>query len=108
MKRLYLGAALLGAVVPYLFYFRHLAASGSSLTAFAAAVSANPAASGFTADLLIASLVFWAFMWHRHRLSHGPHPLGFMALNLLVGLACALPAYLYAMEFGRRPRAGRA
>ena len=104
MKNLYLAAAIIGAVIPYLFFFQHIGSAGLSLPAFVAAVFANPAASGFTADLLISSFVFWAFMYHRNRFSHGPNPLGFIALNLFIGLSCALPAYLYAMELGRQPR----
>ncbi len=98
MKALYLVAALLGAIVPYVFFFQHIEANGVGLLAFVAAVFATPAASGFTADLLLSSVVFWAFMFHRNRFSHGPSPLGFIALNLLIGLSCALPAYLYAQE----------
>ena len=104
MKALYLAAAIVGAIVPYLFFFQHAGASGFSLGGFLAAVFVNPAATGIAADLSIASVVFWIFMVHRHRLSHGPNPWGFVALNALIGLACALPAYLYAMEIGRRPR----
>ena len=105
MKNLYLAAAIVGAVIPYLFFFQHIGSVGLSLPAFVAAVFANPAASGFAADLLLSSFVFWAFMYHRNRFSHGPNPIGFIALNLLIGLSCALPAYLYAMELGRQPPA---
>ncbi len=104
MKALYLAAAVVGAIVPYIFFFEHFGMSGVGLPAFVAAVFANPAASGFTSDLLISSFVFWAFMFHRNRFAHGPSPVGFIALNLLIGLSCALPAYLYAMEAQRQPR----
>ena len=104
MKGLYLGAAILGAVVPYFFFFQHIGESGMSLPAFMAAVFANPAASGFTADLLLSSFVFWAFMFHRNRYAHGPSPIGFILLNLFIGLSCALPAYLFAMEVRRSGR----
>lgn len=102
MKSLYLVAAVLGAIVPYVFFFQHIGTNGWDLSSFVAAVFANPAASGFTSDLLISSFIFWAFMFHRNRFSHGPGPLGFIALNLLIGLSCALPAYLYAQERQRK------
>ena len=101
MKTLYLVAAVIGAIVPYIFFFQHIGSVGLGLPTFVAAVFANPAASGFTADLLLSSFVFWAFMFHRNRFSHGPNPAGFIVLNLLIGLSCALPAYLYAQERGR-------
>lgn len=105
MKALYLAAAVVGAIVPYIFFFQHIGSSGFGLAAFVSAVFANPAASGFAADLLLSSFLFWVFMFHRNRFSHGPNPYGFIALNLLIGLSCALPAYLYAQELGR-PRSG--
>jgi hypothetical protein len=98
MKSLYLAAAILGAIVPYVFFIQHFGLHGLGLFAFVSAIFATPAASGFTSDLLISSFVFWAFMFHRSRFSQGPSPAVFIALNLLIGLSCALPAYLYAQE----------
>jgi hypothetical protein len=57
---------------------------------------ANRAAGGFSADLLISSAVFRLFMGSQRREAAGPQPGFFIALNLLVGLSCALPAYQYA------------
>ncbi len=105
MKALYLVATIVGAIVPYLFFFEHFGANGLNMLTFVAAVFANPAAGGFTADLLISSFVFWIFMFQRRQFEHGPNPGGFIALNLLIGLSCALPAYLYAQELRRSPRA---
>ena len=104
MKQLYLAAAIVGAVIPYLFFFEHFGTNGLDLLTFLAAVFANPAASGFTADLLTSSFVFWIFMFHRGQLESGPNPAVFIVLNLLIGLSCALPAYLYAQELRRSPR----
>jgi hypothetical protein len=101
MKMFYLLAAIVGAVVPYIFYFQHVGVSGLDFGSFFAAITATPAVRGFTADLLISSFVFWAFMFHRRRLGHGPGPALYIVLTLLIGLACALPAYLYAMEARR-------
>jgi hypothetical protein len=98
MRRLYLLFAIVGAVVPYVFFVQHFSSEGVSLTGFVAALFINPAASGFTADLLISSLVFWAFMFQQRKRGKGPSPAIFVALNLVIGLSCALPAYLYARE----------
>jgi hypothetical protein len=102
MKRFYLVAAIVGAIVPYVFFIQYMGAEGMSVSGFLAAIFANSAASGIAADALIASVVFWAFMIHRNRYSHGPSPLIFVALNLMIGLSCALPAYLFAQELGRK------
>lgn len=98
MRRLYLVAAVIGAVIPLLFFFSFFQEMGLDLPAFVAALFVNGAAGGFSADLLLSSFVFWAFMHQQQRRAHGPSPWPFVALNLGIGLSCALPAYLYARE----------
>lgn len=98
MRRFYLILAILGAVLPYAFFVQHISSEGGSLVRFVAAVFANPAAGGFTADLLFSSVVFWIFMFHQGKHADNPRPLIFIVLNLLIGLSCAFPAYLYARE----------
>ncbi len=96
MKNLYLILAILGAVVPYVFFINFFGSEGLDLIGFIAALFVNGAAGGFTADLLISSFVFWLFMFSRQ--NEGPKPWVFIALNLTIGLSCALPAYLWANE----------
>ncbi len=98
MKTLYLVLAIVGAVLPYVFFVQHFSSEGVSLSRFVTALFANGAAGGFTADLLITSVVFWIFMFHQRSRDKGPRPILFIGLNLLIGLSCALPAYLYARE----------
>lgn len=98
MKRVYLFLAIVGAIVPYAFFFQHFSSEGVGLLGFVDAIFANPAASGFTADLLVTSAVFWIFMFHQRTRRNGPRPTLFIVLNLLIGLSCAFPAYLYAKE----------
>ena len=93
MKKLYLVLSIVGAVVPYFFFFDFIGDVGVDLPAFVAALFVNGAAGGFCADLLISSAVFWIFMFTR---ADGPKPWLFILLNLTIGLSCALPAYLYA------------
>ncbi len=96
MKNFYLVLAIVGAIVPYIFFFSFFGESGIDLFSFIAALFVNGAAGGFTADLLISSFVFWLFMFSRQ--NEGPKPWVFIALNLTIGLSCALPAYLWANE----------
>lgn len=100
MKWVYLGLAIMGAVVPYLFFGQFFVGEGVNLVRFVSALFVNSAAGGFTADLLISSLVFWGMMFYERGRTGGksPSPFLFMGLNLLIGLSCALPAYLYARE----------
>ncbi len=93
MKRLYLLLAVIGAIVPYIGFIDFMRTEGSALGGFFAAWFANGAVSGLSADLVLSSICFILFMVTRR----GPNPLPFVALNLLIGLSCALPAYLYVM-----------
>ena len=84
--------------MPYIFFFQFLQNEGFSLLTFVQATFVNGAAGGLTADLLFTSFVFWLFMFVQQHRSKGPQPYLFIALNLVIGLSCALPAYLYARE----------
>lgn len=106
MKNLYLILAVVGAVVPYVFFFRHFDEQGYGLSSFVQALFSSPAAGGFTADLLISSPVFWIAMFRQRRLGEAPPPWPFIVLNLLIGLSCALPAYLFARERQRVAASG--
>ncbi len=91
MKHIYLFGAILGTVVPYIFFIDHFLGHGVDLLGFIAALFANGAAAGFTADLLISSGIFWAYLVSQRE----PKTWLFILLNLTIGLSCALPAYLY-------------
>lgn len=58
MRNLYLALAILGAVIPYIFFIQFFSTEGVVLQGFVSALFANGAAGGFSADLLITSLVF--------------------------------------------------
>ncbi len=98
MKTIYLILAIVGAIIPYLFFVQHFDTAGFGISSFVTALFANPAAGGFTADLLFTSLVFWIAIFQQRRHGRGPSPAIFVLLNLIIGLSCAFPAYLYARE----------
>lgn len=94
MKNVYLSLAIVGAVVPWLFFLGFFAEAGVDLGGFLGALFVNGAAGGFTADLLVSSVVFWIYLFRREG---GPSPWPFVVLNLTIGLSCALPAYLFVL-----------
>ncbi|MFA7350449.1 MAG: DUF2834 domain-containing protein [Methylotenera sp.] len=98
MNKIYLVAAVIGAIVPFFFFFQFIQLNGVNLPDFISALFVNGAAGGFSADLLLSSFVFWVFMFQQRKMSNAPKPWLFIALNLGIGLSCALPAYLYAIE----------
>jgi hypothetical protein len=96
MKNTYLALAIAGALLPYYFFLQQMSASGPDLAGFMLLGFANPVAAGFTTDLLISSLVFWILMIAAG--PDAPRPWPFILVNLLIGLSCALPAWLYWRE----------
>ncbi|WP_133470077.1 DUF2834 domain-containing protein [Paraglaciecola marina] len=96
MRNVYLLLAILGGVIPYLYFFQFIQSEGLNIPLFVESLFVNGAAGGFSADLLISSFVFWLFMFKESKHSSNPKPFLFIAINLTVGLSCALPAYLYA------------
>jgi hypothetical protein len=90
-------------VVPYVFFLRFFAAEGPAGN-FVGALFANGAAGGFTADLLISSLVFWVFLWHESRRAGVARSWLYVLVNLTIGLSCALPLFLWAREGARQER----
>lgn len=90
----YLSLSVLGTVIPYLFFVTHFRAEGFGLGTFAQALFSNGAAGGFSADVLVSSVVFWVWLYR----SDAERPWLFVLLNLSIGLSCAFPAYLYDRE----------
>ena len=98
MKKIYLTLAIIGAIVPYIFFFQFIKVEGLNIPLFVSSLFKNGAAGGFSADLLLSSFIFWLFMFQQLRKGNHPKPYLFIILNLTIGLSCALPAYLYARE----------
>ena len=96
MRAVYLWLAILGAIVPYIFFVGHFRAEGFGLGTFVSALFVNGAAGGFSSDILISSVVFWIWLVR----SEAKRPWLYVLLNLSIGLSCAFPAYLYARERG--------
>jgi steroid delta-isomerase-like uncharacterized protein len=93
----YLGLAIGGAAAPWLGFARFFSTHGWSGD-FVGALFSSGASAGFTIDLLISSLVFWIFLFERSGAGRLDHPWIFVALNLVIGLSCALPLALWRME----------
>ena len=91
MKNLFLALAILGTIVPYVFFTGYFAENGLYLVDFIAAIFVNGAAGGFTADLLISSFAFWLYLFSQKARRI---PL-YIILNLTVGLSLSLPLYFY-------------
>lgn len=98
MKKIYLSLAIIGAIVPYVFYVQFIQIEGINFPLFITSLFENNAAAGFTTDILMATAVFWLFIFQRAKELKGPKPLLYFVLSCTIGLSCVLPAYLYASE----------
>jgi len=101
VKNVYLAMSIVGAIVPYVFFVEHFAAAGMSPIALLAGAFANSAASGFAADVVLSSVVFWIYLGARK----APNRWLYMLINVTIGLSCALPLYLYVSARATAPRA---
>ena len=100
LRTTWLLLAIAGAIAPWYWMAGYMAEYPLDIGAFLAAATTNDVARAFVADLLVSSLVFWVYMFARR--STGPAPWPFIAINLLIGLSCALPAYLWAGSGGSK------
>ncbi|MBL4646367.1 MAG: hypothetical protein COA52_03385 [Hyphomicrobiales bacterium] len=98
MKNFYLLMAVLGTIIPYIFFGSFIADNGINLIAFVKALFVNGAAGGFSADILLSSFVFWVWSFHDARQQGIARWWLIIPANLLVGLSLALPLYFYMRE----------
>ena len=97
-KPLYLTLAVVGTVVPWLFFARFFLSEGLDLPLFLRGLFANGAAGGFSADVLLSIVVFWIWSFLDAR-RHGIRRWWLvLPSGCLVGLSLALPLYLYLRE----------
>ena len=98
MKRFYLTLAVLGGVLPFVFFDQFFFEYGFALNEFVHQLFSTSPAAGFTTDLLITSLVFWVWSYGQARQYEMKNWWLYVAVNLLIGLSCALPLFLYFRE----------
>lgn len=95
LRNFYLLMAVVGTILPWLFFGQFFAANGLDIPRFVMDLFANGAASGFSVDVLISILVFlvWSFADAR---THGVDRWWLvLPASCIVGLSLSLPLYLY-------------
>ena len=98
MRAFYLIAAVLGFILPYIFFIQFLAENGLNLALFVQQMFASPIAGFFSMDVIISSIVFWAFLFSEGRRLAMQRLWIYVLLNLLMGVSFALPVFLYVRE----------
>ncbi len=94
MKTFYILAAILGTIIPWIFFAQFFAQNGLNLPLIVQSLFINGAAGGFSADVLISIVVFlvWSFVdSKKYQIQNWWLVL---PASFMVGLSLALPLYL--------------
>ena len=94
MQLAYLLLAILGLALPYSQLVPFVAHNGLDLSLFWSQLFTNDISSGFAADVLVSSVVFWLFVLKEAARLEIKRPWLYVFLNLIAGLSFALPLFL--------------
>lgn len=98
MKRLYLLLAIVGAVVPYIFFVQRFINEGLSPHALRHGVIRKSGGRGVASDLLITWFILRIVVIYERCRNQAPSPRLFVPRDLLIGLPCGFRPYLCARE----------
>ncbi|WP_313575166.1 DUF2834 domain-containing protein [Brevundimonas sp.] len=98
VRHFYLAMAVVGAIVPWLFFGSFFFDNGPDAPLFLRSLFANGAAGGFSADVLISIVVFLVWSWRDASRNHVNRWWLVLPASCLVGLSLSLPLYLYLRE----------
>ncbi|MEL6929553.1 MAG: DUF2834 domain-containing protein [Cyanobacteria bacterium J06600_6] len=96
MQIIYLILAILGFALPYAQLIPFFMDHGFDLSLFWSELFVNRISTDFAFDLLVASIVFWLFVFREGIKLQMKFLWLYIAGNLLVGLSFALPLFLLA------------
>ena len=97
-KFFYLVLAILGTLVPWLFFGGFFSRNGLDIPLFAQSLFVNGAAGGFSADVLLSIVVFWLWSFGDAKRRGIKSWWLVLPASCFVGLSLALPLYLYFRE----------
>jgi hypothetical protein len=97
-KSVYLRLCVLGTLLPYWQLLPFLRDHGLDLRQFLAQLFANPVSGFFGMDVIVSSIVLWAFVYVEGRRIGMRHLWAPIVANLAVGVSLGLPLFLYMRE----------
>ncbi|MEW6207754.1 MAG: DUF2834 domain-containing protein [Acidobacteriota bacterium] len=101
MKWIYVALCVAGFALPYYFFIPFVAENGLNLSLFVNQLFASPVSSFFGADVIVSSLVLWAFIYHETRRQRVKWWWLCIIANLAVGVSLGLPLFLLLREVER-------
>jgi len=97
-RNLYLLGAVLGLVLPYLYFIPFVMEHGLDAGLFINQLFANRISAFFGMDVIVSSLVLWVFVFAEGKRLGMKHLWVYVVCNLTVGVSLALPLFLYFRE----------
>jgi Terpene cyclase DEP1 len=97
-KTIYLCLCVLGTIVPYWQLLPFLREHGPDVRLMIAQLFSAPVSAFFGADVIVSSLVLWAFVAIDGRRTGVRHLWAPVLANLAVGVSLGLPLFLYLRE----------
>ena len=98
IQYLYLALCVLGVVLPYSQLLPFLREHGFDMRLLVEQMFANRISAFFGLDVVVSSLVLWAFVFIDGRRRKMRHLWLYVLSNLAVGASLALPLFLYMRE----------
>jgi hypothetical protein len=100
-KHIYLGLSMLGTILPLAAFLPFLRSHGLDLGEFRGQLFGTAVSSFFGWDVIVSSLVLWAFVPFEGRRLEMSRLWAPIAANLVVGVSLGLPLFLYMRELRR-------
>jgi Terpene cyclase DEP1 len=100
-KHIYLALCVAGTLLPWAAFLPFLHAHGLDSGEFMHQLFGTPVSSFFGWDVIVSSLVLWAFVFFEGRRLRMHRLWAPVAANLLVGVSLGLPLFLYLREVRR-------
>jgi len=97
-KQIYLVLCFLGTILPYSQFILFLRDHGLNLRLFFQQLFSNPVGGFFGWDVIVSTLVLWAFAFFEGRRVGVKHLWAPFAASLAVGVSLGLPLFLYLRE----------
>lgn len=95
IRTLYLILAVVGAILPMIYFVAWFNEFGWSLTGMVEAWNVNDAATGLVYDLTIAAVTLTVFAIYEATVRKDWVPLIAIPATFCIGVSCGLPLYLY-------------
>jgi hypothetical protein len=102
-KYIYLALCIVGTIVPYLSFVPWLMDHGLDIPRMVEELFANRISAFFGLDVIVASLVLWAFVGFEARRSGVRHAWAPIVASLVVGVSAGLPLFLFMRESALKP-----